>query len=113
MSRSKTFGANVLDQFLEWNQVICAHCGQLAGEYKYHTSPGLRDAASWTMRCVEDYHTQEDHRIPVIDEVELCLEKIKLRLLNHLHNMILVAKEYDLNPVDENNNERDFRYRAK
>ena len=51
-------GANVLDQLLGWTQVLCTHCGQVAGEYKYHPSPGSRDPASWTMRCVEDYHTQ-------------------------------------------------------
>ena len=50
--------ANTLDHILEWQKEICTRCGRVAGEYKYHPSPGLRDAPSWTMRCVED-HTQK------------------------------------------------------
>ena len=35
---------------LQWENVTCPGCGEVIGHYKYHPSPGLRDAQQWQCR---------------------------------------------------------------
>ena len=44
---------NVLPYPLAWENMNCPLCGKVSGQKKYHPAPGLRDKASWFMRCYD------------------------------------------------------------
>ena len=46
-------GPNVNPLPLVWTDIHCQTCGRVSGQKKYHPGPGLRDSASWYMRCYD------------------------------------------------------------
>ena len=48
-----------------WDDVHCNSCLMLAGQKKYSESPGLRDAASYIMRCFDYAENRWGSRLPL------------------------------------------------
>ena len=49
---------------LHWENVTCPGCGEVIGHYKYHPSPGLRDARQWQCRIrltAEEFGSKAPH----------------------------------------------------
>jgi hypothetical protein len=46
-------GPNVLPHTVDWEDLCCEVCGKVAGRYKFHESPGFRDAPTWYWKCYD------------------------------------------------------------